>query len=213
MEQLRMKKYLIKFTSKKEYAEDLLAGKLFMRPARYYHDLPLGQGDEREGWLVSFAKIYFNINHPIYCMYCAQDCDIRDQKIYVDKRCIEDFHCEDGYAVIFPYDAFERVLPTLLVGNYYLNGGLVTYGQPDEKCLPELVNASKPVNLLIKHPRFSYQKEYRLVTGEVLESDPVPTDFKEYFFPHSLAGIGRIVSVANCQRVDGYYVFSTEEDA
>ena len=37
-----------------------MAGKLFMQPARCYHNLPLGQDDEKEGWLVSSAKIYLN---------------------------------------------------------------------------------------------------------------------------------------------------------
>ncbi len=36
---------MIKFVSQKSHADMLVAGKLFMRPASYYHKQELGQGD------------------------------------------------------------------------------------------------------------------------------------------------------------------------
>ena len=61
-------KYLIKFVSKKNYAEDLVAGKLFMRPASYYHILEqrmgAGQGDLGEAGIVDGICIYKHSHVP-----------------------------------------------------------------------------------------------------------------------------------------------------
>jgi len=65
-----MIKYLIKFVSQKGHADMLVAGKLFMRPASYYHKQELGQGDIFEACILPPMQMYYNADLPIYCLYC-----------------------------------------------------------------------------------------------------------------------------------------------
>ena len=70
-----MIKYLIKFVSEEQHAEDLLDGNLFMYPAGHYHTLELGRGDIREGALSDSICFYQYINYPIYCLSYKTVCD------------------------------------------------------------------------------------------------------------------------------------------
>lgn len=174
-----MLRYLLKFVSKEAYADDLLNGKLFMHCAKYYHDLEKkygpGQGDLREGSLFPNAAIYRNIYFPIYCMYLIKDEDISDGKVIIDKRVIEDFDCQQGFMVIILFNSFERVLPTADTGGYAMNGAEVWYGVPTQEDIVKMLNSEDALNLIVKHPYFRYQKEYRLIVYKNIYEDNFPT--------------------------------------
>ena len=61
-----MIKYLIKFVSQKSHADMLVAGELFMRPASYYHNLELGQGDIREAFFAYQKEYRIVVGKAVY---------------------------------------------------------------------------------------------------------------------------------------------------
>lgn len=88
-------KYLLKFTSKYEYAKDLLDGKLFVNQAAYFHNIEAaGQGDIREGAFSHNSMAYVGNSHPIYCFYAAYEDQCVDDKIIVPSRLITDFQAK-----------------------------------------------------------------------------------------------------------------------
>lgn len=78
--------YLIKFVAEKEYAEDLLNGKLYMNQAAYYHSVQendknfsdnkgynCGQADQFEAAMADGRCIYSGMDRPIYCLYAVYE--------------------------------------------------------------------------------------------------------------------------------------------
>lgn len=63
-----MIRYLLKFVSKLEYAQMLVDGKLFMRPASYYRRLEMGQGDMGEG-AVFRTPVFISIHSALFIVY------------------------------------------------------------------------------------------------------------------------------------------------
>ena len=105
-----MIKYLIKFVSKKDHADTLLDGKLYMNAAAYYRNLEVGQGDECEGAISHNVKIFKNDDFYVYCMYAVQDNDLNENLILINEKTINDFKCSNGYLVLIKYDEFINMI-------------------------------------------------------------------------------------------------------
>ena len=183
-------KYLLKFVKDKKYAEQLLDGTLYMRPADYYHKEEkgkIGQNDIREAAVSSMIQVYKHGHCPIYCMTAVREDDIVDGQYIISEKCIQDFECETGYIVILKFDIFEERLRTLLSEGYCVCGGLVDYHIITFDEMGKLMGDDSPKNLFIKHPYFSYQKEFRIVVCKELYNLNEPMiDHKKYIFPSSL---------------------------
>lgn len=199
-----MARYLIKFVSKLEYAEDLRHGKLFMRPAEYYHHLERGQGDEAEAAICHFAAIYKNVRWAIYCMYTPRGADLHtDGSIHISKRVIDDFKCAQGYAVILDRDKFESLLPLVDTGGYQLSAGEIGYRAFTMEDTSRLLTTDSDDNIAVKRPYFHYQKEYRVV---IAKSVPLGDDSVIYNLPSALLGDSWIVSIADLEMKEDEYI-------
>ena len=60
--------YLIKFVSKREFADDLINGNFYMNIAKYFHRLEGMQGDQAEAAVSYQSMIFKNTHAPIFCM-------------------------------------------------------------------------------------------------------------------------------------------------
>ncbi len=200
-------RYLIKFVSKLQYAEDLINGKLYMRPASYYHHLELGQGDIREAALSGELAIYKNSTIPIYCLYSVLQEEIINGAICVSKRVIHDFGCEHGYAVILDYQKFEPLLSHVKTNGYQLDAGLVNYHRITHADFGTLFTDKTLLNLFVKHPYFSYQREFRIVIAkQVYRYNEPPIDHTEYWFEGDLKSLSRIVDISMIPVIDDSYL-------
>lgn len=176
-----MIKYLIKFVSVEQYAEDLLDGNLFMYPVGHYHALELGRGDIREGALHSTARIYKNTNYPVYCLTYVSESSIVEGKIKISKKIIEDFDCQKGYLVLIDFPKFSVAITSCDTEGYALCGGQVSYGNITIENTKDLLISEDPLNLFVKHPFFKHQHEYRFVICKGYQPTPekgVPIDNK-----------------------------------
>ena len=200
-----MIEYLVKFVPKHEYAIALLSGDLFMRPASYFHKLEEGQGDIREGSIFPYAQIRKNDNLPIFCMYMVCSDDITDGTTTIPSRVINDFKCGDGYAVIIPYSVFEKRIQKIETGGYGGSHAPVTYRllQPQE--FADFANSKRYENLFIKAPRFSYQKEYRVVIAKTMYeySEERQPESITFHIPQGFSDCGVIVSIHDCINSNG----------
>lgn len=224
-----MSRYLIKFVSKLSHAEDLRSGKLFMRPAEYYHKLEAGQGDIAEAAISHYAMIYKNSRLPIYCMYAVKDEEIcQDGSVHIPQQLVEEFDCTQGYAVVVSRDIFESRLSTVRTEGYALYSGEIVYGNQPIEAFPALLKADKPINLFNKRPYFKHQNEFRVVI-----CCPVPKNKEkkarrkrirrkkkmrkkedekiEYSFQSDLFDCTHIVSLANSKSDDGNYIIPLKE--
>lgn len=158
-----MIKYLIKFVSEEQHAEDLLDGNLFMYPAGHYHTLELGRGDIREGALSDSICFYQYINYPIYCLSYVEENSISKGQIRISKKIIEDFNCQEGYLVLIDFSKFSSTITSCATEGYALIGGQVSYGNITIGNMKDFFESEDPLNLFVKHPFFKHQNEYRFV--------------------------------------------------
>ena len=158
-------KYLIKFVSKRDYAESLLDGNLFMHTAHYYHELEKkygpGQGDLREGNVIPGIAIYKDADLPLFCLYAVTT--VQDGFISINQEIVRDFKCESGFAVVMDYDCFNNSIPQIETGGYAIRAGLISYGIPTEKLITQFFTDNNADALFVKHPYFKKQQEYRVV--------------------------------------------------
>lgn len=155
--------YLLKFAAKEAYIDDLIDGRLYMNAAGYYHGLPGEQGDPLEASIVGGTCIYLYHRLPIYCMYAVRKSDVTNNSAVIPSRMIEEFGCATGWIGIIQYDRFARLLAkqTAEDGDIYAHGP-ISYGAPGPKLINEIFQGI-PHNLVIKTPRYPYQKEYRII--------------------------------------------------
>lgn len=202
--------YLLKFASKEVYIDDLLNGHLYMNAAGYYHGLPGEQGDPLEASMVLPACIYGNYRLPIYCMYTVRENDIVDNTVKIPMRMIREFGCADGWIGIVQYDSFARLADRHIAddGSIYAHGP-ISYGVPGPKLIREIFEGI-PHNLVIKTPKYAYQKEYRIIGSRPVECPLLPdedhTDRRIENYAHaeldlssSLADFSWKVSVASLE--------------
>lgn len=158
------------------YIDDLLNGHLYMNAAGYYHGLPGEQGDPLEASMVLPACIYGNYRLPIYCMYTVRENDIVDGSVQIPKRMIREFGCADGRIGIVQYDSFARLADRHIAddGSIYAHGP-ISYGVPGPKLIREIFEGI-PHNLVIKRPKYAYQKEYRIIGSRPVECPLLPDE-------------------------------------
>jgi hypothetical protein len=195
-----MIKYLIKFVSRLEHAKMLQDGHLFMRPMPYYRLLEEGQGDELEGAISHSIFMFKNTQWPIYCFYSVDDSDvISNGNIKIDKRCIDDFKCKDGYIVIINFSEFEKMLPIIDTEGYQLTAGKVSYRNIAFEELANLMKKETLDNVFVKRPKYSYQKEYRIVITKNISTDVYEVVYK---MDSDIKNISNIINVSNLKIVD-----------
>ncbi len=161
--------YVLKFTPKEAYIDDLLDGRLYMNAAGYYHGLPGEQGDPLEASLSYGMGIYANWLLPIYCMFTVRESDIVDNTVVISRRMIDEFRCTDGWIGIVRYACFERLLNRAIdSGNGISLHDTVFYGATTPSVTTKAFQGI-PHNLVIKTPRYAYQREYRIIGSQPVE--------------------------------------------
>lgn len=161
--------YLLKFAPKEAYIDDLMDGRLYMNAADYYHGLPGEQGDPLEASLAYGMGIYANWLLPIYCMFMVREGDIVDNAVVISMRMIDEFRCADGWIGIVRYDRFEQLLNLKFdSGNGISLHSPVFYGAPAPSVTDEVFQGI-PLNLVIKTPKYAYQREYRIIGSQPVE--------------------------------------------
>lgn len=200
-------KYLLKFVSKKSYADDLINGTLYMRPAAYYHRLEEGQGDMGEAALSHEICVYKHSTLPIYCMYAILGSDMANGKVHISRRCIDDFKCENGYIVKIDYQSFKSRLRNVDSSGYHVSAGLVNYHALTQEDTSFLLTDDTERNLFIKRPRFYYQKEFRVVVcKQVYQINEQPIDEIRYHFSPTLQGVAQVIAVSSLQQEADEYI-------
>lgn len=161
--------YLLKFAPREAYINDLMKGRLYMNAAGYYHGLPGEQGDPLEASMAPGARLYRYTCLPIYCMYTVRENDIVDNAVKIPIRMIQEFGCADGWIGIVRYDSFARLADSHIAdgGSIYAHGA-ISYGVPGPKLIGEMLQGTA-CNLLIKMPKYAYQREYRVIGSQSVE--------------------------------------------
>lgn len=159
------------------YIDDLMNGHLYMNAAGYYHGLPGEQGDPLEASMAPGACLYGYASLPIYCMYTVCENDIVDNTVKIPMRIIQEFGCSDGWIGIVQYDSFERLADRHIAdgGSIYAHGP-ISYGVPGPKLIREIFEGI-PHNLVIKTPKYAYQKEYRIIGSRPVECRLLPDEY------------------------------------
>lgn len=170
MSQLR---YFIKFVSCEAYANDLMDGKLFMNAAGYFWNLEAGRGDVREAAISDGSAMYMNADKPIYCMYVVADADVVDGSIMIEGRLIDEFCNHDGWLVVIDAQDFLAAIRPLERDGTIEGKGPVMYRSLHACDREWFFQTRSPMNLFVKHPRFAYQREYRLLGRRGLERNLV----------------------------------------
>lgn len=168
--------YLLKFAPREAYIDDLLNGRLYMNAAGYYHGLPGEQGDPLEASMAPGACLYRYTCLPIYCMYTVRENDIVDNTVKIPIRMIQEFECADGWIGIVQYASFARLADRHIAedGSIYAHGP-ISYGVPGPKLIREIFEGI-PHNLVIKTPKYAYQKEYRIIGSRPVECRLLPDE-------------------------------------
>ena len=207
-------KYLIKFTSKEKYANNLLDGELFMRAAVYYHELEqkkgAGQGDVREGIIYPNIAMYKNAYLPIFCLYSVRQNDISNGKTLISQRVVDDFGCENGFVVLIDYTRFVASLNKCNRMGYELQCGPVVYGYPKEDLSQKMMAEKNLDNLFIKCPFFQHQKEFRVVIWHNIEipNNDWNTDllYRKYHIPDGIADFSKMFYIPSLNRERDDYI-------
>lgn len=197
--------YLLKFAPREAYVDDLINGRLYMNAAGYYHGLPGEQGDPLEASMAPVACLYRYTCLPIYCMYAVRENDIVDNTVKIPIRMIQEFGCADGWIGIVQYDSFARLADG---GSIYAHGP-ISYGVPGPKLIHEIFEGI-PHNLVIKTPKYAYQREYRIIGTQAVECRLIPDvkhpsckieeyDHAELDLGSGLTGFSWKVSVASLE--------------
>lgn len=121
-------------------------------------------------------------------MYAVAEHDIYNGATVISAKCIQDFKCKDGYIVVVGFDEFEGKLKSLNSNGYEVDAGLVDYHYLAHSDTKKLLTENSVRNLFVKHPTFSYQKEFRIaVTKQLYKPGEPPVDSITYHFPHGLS--------------------------
>lgn len=161
--------YLLKFAPKEAYIDDLLDGHLYMNAAGYYHRIPGEQGDPLEASIAYGMGVHVNWLLPIYCMFTVRESDIVNNTVAITGRMIDEFRCADGWIGIVQYDRFERLLNRAIdSGNDISLHDTVIYGAPTPSVTTKAFQGI-PRNLVIKTPKYAYQREYRIIGSQPVE--------------------------------------------
>lgn len=208
--------HLLKFAPKEAYIDDLINGRLYMNAAGYYHGLPGEQGDPLEASMAPGACLYRYTCLPIYCMYTVRENDIVGNSVKIPMRMIREFGCTDGWIGIVQYGNFARLADSHIAdgGSIYAHGA-ISYGVPGPKLIGEMFQGTA-CNLLIKTPKYAYQREYRIIGSQPVECRLIPDkkhpgckieeyNHTELDLDSSLADFSRKVSAPSLEKAqDGF---------
>ena len=216
-----MPEYVIKFFSKKEYADTLINGIFYMNHAGYYRkkEEKEGQWDFTEGALSHETAIAKGLNYPIYCMYAVDETDIINNTVYIDKKIIDDFNCANGYAVVIRFNDFEKLLESCDTKGYTMVGDLVQYGTLSNDEMKHFFKEKSCSNLFVKRPCFSYQHEYRIVIYKnIVKSrrnncescnEKSQNEFHEEFhIDKSIKDKAKLISIKECHKSNDKYAIN-----
>lgn len=207
---MKKPKYIIKFVSKKVYAEELVNGELYMRPARYYHNIEQGRGDIAEAAVFPGICSYYQMDYPIYCFYSVFPDDIQNNQILIPNKCINDFECLNGYCVLIDFDEFEKYIfseDKAINTDKQVEIGVVRYGNPDKGLIERVMKNETIEHLFLKRPFFRYQREFRIAIWEYVSKD---IDYKEYFFKTNLKSISELLNISDLEHDNEYYCINLE---
>lgn len=106
---------------------------------------------------------------PIYCMYTVRENDTVNNCVHIPMRMIREFECADGWIGIVRYVSFARLASSHIAdgGSIYAHGA-ISYGAPGPKLVDEMFQGTA-YNLLIKTPKYAYQREYRFIGSQSVE--------------------------------------------
>lgn len=148
------------------------------------------------------------------CMYTVRENDIVDNAVKIPMRMIQEFGCADGWIGIVQYDSFARLADRHIAddGSIYAHGP-ISYGVPGPKLIREIFEGI-PHNLVIKTPKYAYQKEYRIIGSQPVECRLTPDenhpgckieeyDHVELDLGSGLTGFSWKVSVASLEEAQG----------
>lgn len=103
------------------------------------------------------------------CMHAVRENDIVDGSIQIPKRIIREFGCADGWIGIVRYDSFARLMDSNTTGGVDVCArSAISYGVPGPKLIGEMLQGTA-CNLLIKTPKYAYQREYRVIGSQSVE--------------------------------------------
>lgn len=110
------------------------------------------------------------------CMYTVSENDNVNDTVKIPIRMIQEFGCADGWIGIVQYDSFARLADrhTTDDGSIYAHGP-ISYGVPGPKLIREIFEGI-PHNLVIKTPKYAYQKEYRIIGSRPVECRLLPDE-------------------------------------
>lgn len=170
--------YLLKFAPKEAYIDDLMDGRFYMNAAGYYHGLPGEQGDPLEASVAYGMGIYANWLLPICCMFTVRESDIVDNTVVITRRMIDEFRCAEGWIGIVRYGCFERLLKQKIDSENGISlHSPVFYGAPVPSVIDKAFQGT-PYNLIIKTPKYAYQREYRIIGSQPVEWHLKPDENK-----------------------------------
>lgn len=205
-----MIRYLIKFVDKFDYAKMLQNGQFFMRPLSYYRFLEIGQGDSYEGAVSHSIAMFKNAQWPICCFYSVDVSDIlNDGSVCIPKRCLDDFKCFNGYAVVIDYEKFEKLLSSIDTKGFQLSAGKVVYRYIEFEELVDMMKADAMDNVFIKRPDFAYQKEYRIV---ITKNVPEDNDSVVYKMKSNIKSLSNIIPISTLKADNNGNLILTKEN-
>ena len=89
---------------------------------------------------------------------------------------IQEFGCEDGWTGIVQYVSFAHLTDRHIVEDESIYAhGPISYGVPGPKLICEIFEGI-PHNLVIKTPKYAYQKEYRIIGSRPVECRLLPDE-------------------------------------
>lgn len=113
---------------------------------------------------------------PIYCMYTVREDDIDDDTVKIPMRMIQEFGCANGWIGIVQYCRFAHLADGNIVEDRDIYAhGPISYGVPGPKLIREIFEGI-PHNLVIKTPRYAYQREYRIIGSQPVECRLIPDE-------------------------------------
>lgn len=147
-------------------------------------------------------------------MYTVRENDIVDNAVKIPIRMIREFGYASGWIGIVQYDSFARLADRHIAddGSIYAHGP-ISYGVPGPKLIREIFEGI-PHNLVIKTPKYAFQKKYRIIGSQPVECRLIPDenhpgckieeyDHAELDLGRGLTGFSWNVSVASPEEAQG----------
>ena len=115
-------------------------------------------------------------SRSVICLYAVRENDIVDNTVKIPIRMIQEFGCADWWIGIVQYDSFARLADRHIAedGSIYAHGP-VLYGVPGPQLIREIFEGN-PHNPVIKTPKYTYRKEYRIIGSRPVECRLLPDE-------------------------------------